>query len=305
MNRAALAALLTGLLACPAAQAADESFYAQVTKAVFRLQTHKSTCTAGRETSEETLVSQGTGFFVQDFIGPTPVLWVVTARHVVEGADADLLAKVRLGQSPARDVWLYLPRSKWYFLQDGAKAGAFPTDVAVMQVKRVDGYKSFTVCDGDACPAQEPPASGRVANQLGEDPNVPDQVLLLGFPIEGPDPTALEPFARAGVVAYSSRNAHFSVGPRPMADSKVYVIDAFGWPGNSGGPIMNQPSVTAGGIRLLGLLTGSHTPIFDFGIVTPVSSIRATLDAARRANLTPVEAWRADYPAQPRRCAGP
>jgi hypothetical protein len=236
------------LLALPAvyAQAAEEPLYSQLTRAVFRLQVHRSVCTAGQGKSAERLEALGTGFFVQDFLGPEPILWVVTARHVVEAANADLLARVRLGRASPSNEWLYLPRTKWFFAVDGAKPTEFPTDVAIMPVRRIDGYKSFTLCDGNNCPMQEPPATGRMQNQLGEDPNVPEQVLLLGFPREGPDVNALEPFARAGIVAYSSRDARFSMDGRPMLDLQAYVVDAFGWPGNSGGPLMNQPAPFSG-----------------------------------------------------------
>jgi S1-C subfamily serine protease len=300
------AAILSIVLPAVYAQAAEEPLYSQLTRAVFRLQVHRSVCTAGQEKSAERLEALGTGFFVQDYLGPgpEPILWVVTARHVVEAANADLLARVRLGQTPPSDEWLYLPYAKWFFAVDGAKPPEIPTDVAIMPVRRADGYKAFTLCDGDNCPMQEPPATGREQTNFGEDPDVPEQVLLVGFPTEGPDVNALEPFARAGIVAYSSRDARLSIGGRPMFDLKAYVVDAFGWPGNSGGPLMNQPSPFSRGIRLLGLLTGSHFPVHDFGIVTPVSSIRTTLDTARSTGLAPVDAWRKEYPIRPRSCHG-
>lgn len=294
--------LLLGLWGALPAHAAEEPIYTQLTRAIFRLQVHRSICTAGQTLSEEQLVPQGTGFFVQDHLGKQPVLWVVTARHVVDGAKADLIAKVRLGSEGPRDVWLYLPRPKWLVLNDGAKEGILPTDVAVMPVRMVDGYKSFSLCEGDNCPKQDPPKTGRTENQLREDPKVPEHVFLFGFPREGPDVNALEPFARAGIVSYSSRDARFLLDKKPMIDLNAYVIDAFGWPGNSGGPVMNQPSPFSAGVRLLGLLSGAHLPIHDYSIITPVSSILRTLDAARRTGQAPVDGWRTEYPMPQRSC---
>ncbi len=94
--------------------AEEEPFYKQATRAVFRLQVHRSVCTAGKTASQELLQPAGTGFFVQDFMGQEPMLWVITARHVVAASDADLFAKVRLGAENPKDVWLRLPREKWY-----------------------------------------------------------------------------------------------------------------------------------------------------------------------------------------------
>lgn len=283
--------------------AAEEPFYKQATRAVFRLQIHRSVCTAGKISSQEILQSVGTGFFVQDFVGQELVLWAITARHVIAASDADLLAKVRLGAEGPKDVWLRLPREKWYLLQDGSRADVFPTDVAVMPLRRVDGYKSFTLCEGDKCPMQEAPKTGRIDNQLRDDPSVPDPILLLGFPQEGPDINALEPFARAGIVAYASEDAQLRIENKLMLDRRAYIIDAFGWPGNSGGPVMNQPLPLSGSLRLLGLVTGTRLPSADYSIVTPTSSILRTLTAARGAGLSPVDAWLTSYKPDSRDCA--
>lgn len=172
-----------------------------------------------------------------------------------------------------------------------------------MPVRRVGGYKSFSLCEGDNFPNQDPRKTGRIESQLREDPKVPDHIFLFGSPREGPDVNALEPFARAGIVSYSSRDARFRLDNKPMFDLQAYVIDAFGWPGNSGGPVMNQPSPFSAGVRLLGLLSGAHLPIHDYSIITPVSSIRRTLDAARNTGPLPVDAWRAQY-AMPQRACG-
>lgn len=250
---------------------AEEPFYKQVTRAVFRLQVHRSVCTPGRLRSSEILEPAGSAFFVTDFMGPEPRLWVVTARHVVAAGDADFIARVRLGVDKPQDVWLRLPRDRWYALPDGAREGIFSMDVAVMAVRSVDGYKSFTLCEGENCPMKEAPNSGRIENQLRDDPSVPDPILLLGFPREGPDINALEPFARAGIVAYASEDVRLKIDGKPMFDRKAYVVDAFGWPGNSGGPVMNQLLPLSGGLRLLGLVTGTRLPFGDYSIITPTS----------------------------------
>ena len=287
----------------PASAAEEEPFYKQATRAVFRLQTHQSVCVAGRSVSEEVFPPVGTAFFVEDYLGPEPILWAVTARHVVaQHVGADLFAKVRLGADKPKDQWLRLPSQKWFVLNDGSSDKAFPTDVAVMPLTPADGYKSFVYCSGKNCPVKDPPVTGRIENQLGEDPTVPDPVLLLGFPSEGSAVGALEPFARAGIVAYSTRDARFQFDSKPMFDLGAFVIDAFGWPGNSGGPVMSQPLPLSGPLRLLGLITGSHLPSFDFSIVTPVSSIKRVLDAARIARLNAINGWLPSYKPEPHVC---
>lgn len=288
------------------AHATEEPLYSQMTRAVFRLQmVHVPTCTAGQSQSQERLLQTGTGFFVQDYRGEKPVLWAVTARHVVDDANADLIAKVRLESRDAiRKEWLYLPRSNWFVLDDGIMEGFNPFDVAVMPIEMIDdyGYKAFTLCQVDNCPELDAPKTGHLTNQLGEDPEVPEHVLLFGFPQVGPDLKALEPFTRGGIVAYSSRDARFHIRNKPMVDPNVYVIDAFGWPGNSGGPVINEPSFFSPGIRLLGLLTGSHEPSYDFSLITPVSSILRTINVAKDKGLSPVSGWRKNYELVSRSC---
>lgn len=305
-HRATIASLIFACLASQhSAWAAEEAFYTQVTRAVFRLQVRQSICTAGRPRSAEILVPVGSGFFVQDYLGQEPILWVVTARHVLAEPGADMVAKVRLSTAGnSQDVWLLLPREKWFVLEPTAPPDVFPTDVAIMPVRSVDGYKSFAFCDADKCPPVEGKPGTRMENSLAGDPTVPAPILLLGFPTEGPDAKALEPFVRAGIVAYKSRDARFQVGGKPMIDLNAYVVDAFGWPGNSGGPVMNEPGLLAPGIHLLGLVTASHAPVHDFSIVTPVSSIRRLLEEGRRAKLAPVDAWRNSYSMEPHDCEG-
>lgn len=295
--------LLLGLLsAVPVHGAEVEHLYNQLTRGVFRLQVHVSMCAPEQNKSEELLVNAGTGFFVSDYLGKEPMLWAVTARHVVDEAKVDLIAKVRLESGGSkREAWLSLPKSNWFVLSQEEKEGFFPTDVAVMPIQIPDGYgyKSFTLCQGDNCPEHDPPKTGRLPNHLREDPKVLEHVLLLGFPTESPDwkALALEPFARAGIVAFSSRDVRIPMGTRPMVDLDAYVIDAFGWSGNSGGPVMSEK-----GIRLLGLLSGSHLKVHDWSIITPVSSILRTLDCARHEDKAPVSGWRKEYPLVSRSC---
>ncbi len=174
-----------------------------------------------------------------------------------------------------------------------------------MKIPEIDGMKSFVHCSGDKCPWTDEKQTRRIENQLQEDPKVTDPILLFGFPQEGADFRAVEPFARSGIVAYGSREATLKIEGRVLVDKEAFVVDAFAWPGNSGGPVVQQPLPLSGAVRLFGLVTGAHAPIPDYSIVTPVSRIKETFEHARQLGKLNTAAWENREPVAPVSCPRP
>ena len=89
--------------------------------------------------------------------------------------------------------------------------------------------------------------------------SVMERAIFFGFPESDITKEALEPFARAGIVAYTERNAGIRIDGRLAADTDMYFVDAPSFGGNSGGPVLREllPGFR-NGIELRGLVTGGH-----------------------------------------------
>ena len=149
---------------------------------------------------------------------------------------------------------------------------------------------------GESESAGKPPL-----NQLNNPPFVMERAIFFGFPGSDITKEALEPFARAGVVAYTERNAEFRIGGRRVADPDMYLVDAPAFGGNSGGPVLRELLPFSAGIELRGLVTG-HGGDRDYASITSVTRIRETLVHARsRAGRNP-DGWQTVVPTLPIRC---
>ena len=226
-------------------------FYQQIGRAVIRLEEHQSICVPGRDWSVERNVTIGTGFFVQDRLPGTANkganrFFLVTARHVVEN-HADIFARVATGESGHDAAVLLLPRKLWVFHPGPNPEGTFPIDVAVMRVEDRDFMKAFLHCTEEENPegCGESESTGKPPlNQLNKPPSVMERAIFFGFPESDITKEALKPFARAGVVAYTERNAEFRISGRLAADPDMYFVDAPAFGGNSGGPVSSRATPT-------------------------------------------------------------
>ncbi|MGC9977264.1 MAG: hypothetical protein ABSC57_11245, partial [Syntrophales bacterium] len=225
----------------------EEGFYSQLVRGVIRLEEHQSICTPGRDWSIERDVLAGTAFFIRDRLpsegtGKIDRLFLVTARHVVE-KQADLFARIQTGPRSSKTMVLRLPRQLWVFHPAPIQEGKFPIDVAVMMIPPTDFIKAFLHCTSDDNPGgcgNNEDTKQPLMNQVGEPPTVMDPALLLGFPGQYVAKQAVEPFARAGIVAYTAVNPDLKIDGLPFADDSVFLIDAIAFPGNSGGPVMRE-----------------------------------------------------------------
>ena len=292
-----------------AQETTEEPFYQQIVRAVIRLEEHQSICVPGRDWSIEKNVTIGTGFFVRDRLPGTANkganrFFLVTALHVVEN-HADLFARVATSESGHDTAVLLLPRKLWVFHPGPNPEGTFPIDVAVMRVEGRDFMKTFLHCTEEENPegCGESESTGKPPlNQLNKPPSVMERAIFFGFPESDITKEALEPFARAGIVAYTERNAGIRIDGRLAADTDMYFVDAPSFGGNSGGPVLRELFPGFAGVELRGLVTGGHVGGRDYAIITSVTRIRETLVHARSLAGQNTDGWQTVIPTLRRRC---
>ena len=199
---------------------------------------------------------------------------------------------------------LLLPRHLWVFHPEPNPEGTIPIDVAVMRVPTKDFIKTFLHCTDE----ENPDGCGTTTtgksfeNHLAEPPSVMERTIFFGFPAGDIAKAAIEPFARAGVVAYMEPNPSFRIDNKPVADIEIYFVDAPSFPGNSGGPVLREPLPLRGGVQVLGLVTGGHLAGRDYAIVTSVKRIHETLVHARSRAQVKNDAWQTEKPSLRIRC---
>ena len=292
-----------------AQEATKEPLYQQIIRAVIRLEEHQSICVPGRDWSTEKNVTIGTGFFVRDRLPGTANkgayrFFLVTARHVVENR-ADIFARVATGESGHDAAVLLLPRKLWVFHPGPNPAGTLPIDVAVMRVESRGFMKTFLHCteeeNPEGCGESESTGKPRL-NQLNDPPSVMERAIFFGFPGSDITKEALEPFARAGVVAYTEQNAELRIAGRIAADPDMYFVDAPSFGGNSGGPVLREPLPLRADVELRGLVTGTSGGGRDYAFITSVTRIRETLVHARSRAGQNMDGWQTVIPTLPIRC---
>ena len=176
-----------------------------------------------------------------------------------------------------------------------------PVDVAVMQIQPTNFIKTFLHCENDEdCGKNKENKQNK--NQLSESPNVMDRAIFFGFPGGDVAKEALEPFARAGVVAYTAFNPDFRIDRKLVPDDSIYYIDSPSFPGNSGGPVLREPLPLRGGVHLWGLVTGGNLVGRDYTIVTRPEKILETIEHARQISKINDKSWRKDLPKLPIEC---
>jgi hypothetical protein len=271
----------------------EEPFYDQLTRAVIRLE-HEEICVIpGTLNLEVRTVPDGTAFFV----GGGVDLYVVSARHVVD-TGYDLYSRVR-ARNRKTGVWevvrLELPRTGWSYHPDGGDKDTHYVDVAAMKIPwstdcaiRHFGYH---------------PEDPNMKNQLPlVDAAPPEPILVFGFPGDlGFRLVEQCPMARLGIMSMSAGKEFLMWDGKTFVEERCCLIDSRMFPGNSGGPIMNQPRFGNSKPRLLGLVIATNRRL-DYGVIEPVSRIRETLDIAKNKPAGGV--WR-PIPKKTKPIAGP
>ena len=264
-----------------------DDLYSQLNRAIIRLEHYETIQQEGSPNIIRQNKPDGTAFFVQS--GKS--LFVVSARHVVEQA-YDLHARVeclntKSGQKEV--ILLKLPRNRWVFHHESGDKDTHSVDVATMRIRWIKdrSIKHFTY--------ELPDSENKDKNQLpSEDPLPPRRILVFGFPLDiGFKLLEQRPFGRAGIIAMRTGKKFLKMilkGLDKFAEERCYIIDVEAFPGNSGSPVMNEPSLTDSKIQLLGLLSATNQNM-DFAVVEPVSRIREVLDLARDQKDEEIGYW--------------
>ena len=272
---------------CLAGAEEKEDLYSQLNRAVIRLEHFEAIRQEGSSSVITHNKPDGTAFFVQS--GGS--LFVVSARHVAE-QQYDLHARVEcinMVTGEKEVILLKLPRNRWIFHSDNGDKDTHFVDVAAMRIRwiRDRTIKHFTY--------EPPDTKNQDKNQLPlEDPVPPRRILVFGFPLDiGFQLLEQRPFGRLGIIAMRTGKKFLKMnikGADKFAEERCYVIDAKAFPGNSGSPVLNEPSLTDSKLQLLGLLSGVN-PNMGFAVVEPVSRIREVLDLARDQKDEEIEYW--------------
>lgn len=279
MNRLRPLLTVCFCLLCSAAVADEkqkEPFYAQLSRAIIRLEHTETLRQEGSTTVIQRNVPDGTAFFIASSNG----LYVVSARHVVQ-KPYDLHARVQCKNQKTGKlevILLELPRDKWtYHTNNGDKDTRY-VDVAVMKIPnprmKDRSVKHFRY--------ESKGSKDHHKNQLSfEDPEPPSPVLVFGFPADvGFQLREQRPFGRLGIISMRTGKEFLKIDGKKFAEERCRLIDASMFSGNSGSPVMNQPRFGDKKPKLLGLVIASNNAL-DFGVIEPVSRIRETLDLAK------------------------
>lgn len=273
-----------------------DSIYAQAIRNVVPIKELQSLCTPGLIKPKQNLVTLGTGFYVTRDANGELSTWLVTARHVVEG-HADLIAKARPANSEA---FLVLPHAKWIYHPGPNPNGRLPIDVAVMKVLVPGDTVAFRYCVGQC--SVDPKTKRQYMNHLEGLAEPTDHVLFFGYPAGDVNPDEVSPFVRSGIVAYALRNPGFLIGGLLPADEKMFYVDAPSFGGNSGGPVMLEPSPLSEKVRLWGLVTGSSSSR-DYTIVTSGARIKEAIEHAVTQTVASQDSWAHTPPSLEHACS--
>lgn len=273
---------------------AKETFYSQTKRCIVRLEHSIKYLEEGSKEPKNKTISDGTAFFVKY----KNILYVVTARHVVE-KDHDLHARVPVVYKPKdKDetlgaeereeiILLKLPRDGWIHHIDKGTDDRRCVDVAVMKIypAKDRGIIHFLYLD------KEGPEYNK-KNQLPEkDAMPPTEVMIFGFPLDiGFELEEQRPLGRRGMVSFASDEKFIKDATGKYFDERCFIMDIESFPGNSGSPVINTPSPFKNKIELFGVVIASNERQ-DFSIAEPVSRIREVLETADKDKREPYRVW--------------
>lgn len=245
----------------------------------------------------------GTGFLYGELSEKTEdgrnryKVFLVTNKHVISGLESILVRfNPQIGQS-AKDYPAQLKGTDGKFLWTGHPDAEVDVAVLPINLNNVidEGMKySFFQSDIDIADIEELQKRGTSEG---------DPIFVMGFPMGIIAPDRQHVFARGGIIS--------RIKDLFEKRSKDFVVDAFVFPGNSGGPVLSKPEfISISGTKsstkssLIGIIK-SYIPYNDIAIsqqtsrpriifeentglskVEPVDHIIATIEEAKKNNST-------------------
>lgn len=209
-------------------------------------------------------------------------IFIVTNKHVIEGYSSIVLRFSPLGNKPAKDYEIpLLDKSGGYLWRE--HPGQI-IDIAVIAIN-ADFLKAEGVCydffqsDNHLMPLSE-------MSQTGVSEG--DFIYVLGFPMGIVDLDRQFVIARSGIIARLRDTLE--------GHKKDFLIDAFIFPGNSGGPVIYKPEIISiGGTKsvakpgLVGIVA-SYLTYKDVAISQQTGHTRSiTEENSGLANVIPVD----------------
>jgi hypothetical protein len=277
--------IIGGNIVCIAKEQTEEKegLYSQLNRAVIRLEHSEKIIEKDSNQIININKPDGTAFFIRS----ENDLFIVTARHVVEN-DYDLYARVQCKNiitSNNEVILLKLERKRWVFHPQGMSDDTRYVDVAIMKISWIKDreIKAFRY--------ELPNSENSDKNQLPfEDPLPPDNILIFGFPLDiGFELIEQKPLGRLGMISMVVGSKFLKINNK-FVEEKAILIDAKMFPGNSGSPVINQPSLLQPKIILLGLVIATNE-FMDYGVIEPVSRIRETIEIAKKETIEDINFW--------------
>jgi hypothetical protein len=256
-------------------------------------------------------VTFGTGFFYGKLVrdDPEPTrreykIFLVTAKHVVQeyllARKGDLQARVNPKETASKGQEFSIPSNPspgtatWFFHPDEK------IDVAIVPINfnelRNKGFDvTFFSSDLNT-------ATSKKMLELGT--SAGDGIFVLGFPMNLAGKERSYVIVRQGVIARLSELAEHA--------SSTFMIDAFVFPGNSGGPVILKPEITSiqgtknnGSALLIGMIL-SYQPYNDVAVSAQTKQPRVIFqENSGLAEVLPmdkieetIEAWQKTFPDQ-------
>lgn len=227
----------------------------------------------------------GTGFLFGDLIEKTQdesniySVYLVTNKHVLENLDSIYIRFNPQNNQSAKDYDIILKTKNGSRLWVGHPDPEI--DVAVLPINinnaRAEGMK----CDFFQSDKHVNNISDLITNEASEG----DNIYIMGFPLGIVDTYRQHVFVRSGVIS--------RIKDLFEKRSKDFVVDAFVFPGNSGGPVITKPELqsiqgtkSTNSSCLIGIVKG-YIPYTDIAISQQSNRPRVSFE--ENSGLTKIE----------------
>ena len=158
-------------------------------------------------------------------------------------------------------------------------------DVAAVMVPSIKERRIRTI---GFCP--DPCPEGKTQQFADADPEPPVMVLVFGFPLDlGFSLLEQRPIGRLGMISMAATQRFLRTQGK-LRDSRVVLVDAPLFPGNSGSPVFQRPELGKR-FQLLGLISAANSAL-SYAVAEPVTRISEAVKYAREeGEPQPAPSW--------------